>query len=154
MVTLQDNLTVTQIYDQSIITTLLREYDNEYLTPLSKRLPSLSSYAEKLAKYAKVISLQNPEGENVGFAAYYINNPEGGMAYLTQIVVKSKFRGCGAGSFLLQSFITDAKEHNFKLCKLEVNNNNIPAIKLYSKYGFETKDEASPESHYMELSLE
>lgn len=53
---------------------------------------------------------------------------------IMNIVVKKNKRGLGIGSLLLKKIIDFSK--NYNLITLEVNENNIPAIKLYEKYGF------------------
>ncbi len=52
------------------------------------------------------------------------------------IVVKKDKRNLGIGSKLLEEIIKKAIEINSKTITLEVNENNLPAIKLYEKYGF------------------
>lgn len=52
------------------------------------------------------------------------------------IVVKKDQRNLGIGSKLLEEIIKKAIEINSKTITLEVNENNLPAIKLYEKYGF------------------
>lgn len=56
--------------------------------------------------------------------------------HITNIVVKKDFRKNGIGSLLLQKLILLTKNLNYKELTLEVNINNIPAKKLYLKYGF------------------
>ncbi len=43
----------------------------------------------------------------------------------------------GVGKFLLQSCIDYAKEHGIRALRLDVNEENGPAIKLYEAYGFQ-----------------
>jgi len=56
--------------------------------------------------------------------------------HITDIVVKKTNRKSGIGSKLLAKLIQTAKSENFKAITLEVNENNLPAINLYLKYGF------------------
>lgn len=56
---------------------------------------------------------------------------------ITNIVVKKKFRKNGIGNMLLQSLIGLARKMGKAEMTLEVNNINLPAIKLYQKNGFE-----------------
>ena len=73
------------------------------------------------------------ENEIVGFAGVIdtIDQLE-----ITNIVVKKKFRKNGIGNILLQRLIKLAKEKGKVEITLEVNNINLPAIKLYEKNGF------------------
>ena len=49
---------------------------------------------------------------------------------------KKANRKSGIGSKLLEKLIQTAKKQNFTSITLEVNENNLPAINLYLKYGF------------------
>lgn len=55
---------------------------------------------------------------------------------IMNIVVKKDKRRFGIGSLLLEKIINFCKSQNVASITLEVNENNIPAIKLYEKYGF------------------
>ena len=55
---------------------------------------------------------------------------------ITNIVVKKTHRKEGIGNILLNELIKLAKRENKNEITLEVNNTNLPAIKLYEKNGF------------------
>jgi len=76
---------------------------------------------------------KNDNNEIVGFAGIKAILDE---ADIMNIVVKKSFRGHGIGSKLLQNLILFAKKHNLKTVTLEVNETNLPAIKLYNKFNF------------------
>lgn len=52
------------------------------------------------------------------------------------IVTKKNMRNIGIASQLLTEVIKYCKNLNLKSIYLEVNENNLPAIHLYEKYGF------------------
>lgn len=56
--------------------------------------------------------------------------------HITNIVVKKTSRKKGIGSLLLKKLIELSLLEKPLSITLEVNANNIPAIKLYEKYGF------------------
>lgn len=59
------------------------------------------------------------------------------MVHITNIVTAKSFRNKGLGSIMLNKLIELAKlETNIDSITLEVNSNNIPAQRLYEKYGF------------------
>ena len=55
---------------------------------------------------------------------------------ITNIVVKKDYRKNGIGNILLNRLMSLAKENKKSEIILEVNENNISAIKLYEKNGF------------------
>ena len=71
--------------------------------------------------------------EIIGFAGIMICLDE---ATLNNIVVKKSFRNKGIGGELLEALIELCSEMSIHSFTLEVNVNNIPAIKLYEKFGF------------------
>lgn len=77
------------------------------------------------------IAKQN--NEILGFAGIWKSIDD---VHITDIVVKKIYRKKHIGSALLQKLIDTAKEQNFKSITLEVNENNLPAINLYSKFLF------------------
>lgn len=70
----------------------------------------------------------------LGFAGVWISPVD---AQITNIVVKKDSRKNGIGSLLLERLIEIAKNAKQEVLRLEVNENNKPAINLYNKYGFE-----------------
>lgn len=71
--------------------------------------------------------------EIIGFAGIMICLDE---ATLNNIVVKKSFRNKGIGGELLEALIELCSEMSIHSFTLEVNVNNVPAIKLYEKFGF------------------
>ena len=81
-----------------------------------------------------VIVAKNVENTIVGFAGLKIILDE---ADIMNIVVKKEFRHHGIGSILLENLINYSKEMNLKTITLEVNENNLSAIRLYDKFSFD-----------------
>ena len=67
----------------------------------------------------------------IGFAGIWFSVDD---AHITNIVVRKIYRNKGIGSALLERIIELAKEK--ASLTLEVNTKNVPAQKLYLKYGF------------------
>ncbi len=57
-------------------------------------------------------------------------------ANIMNIVTKKDKRNLKVGSLLLENLIKISKQENLKSITLEVNEHNIPAIKLYEKFNF------------------
>jgi len=56
--------------------------------------------------------------------------------HITNIVVRKDLRSLGIGKLLLERLIKMSKCEDVVSITLEVNSNNLPAIKLYEKFGF------------------
>ena len=72
--------------------------------------------------------------ELVGFLNYYLLYENAELEY---IYVLDKYRKQGIGFELMIFFINELKSNNCLNVTLEVNVNNIKAISLYKKFGFE-----------------
>lgn len=108
---------------------------NEYVYPnISMRVDSLEKYAEKLYTNAEVISIEI-NNEVLGFAAFYINDRNNRVAYISQIISKRK----GFGSIILDYIVDKAISNQIKVIRLEVYKYNDIAIKFYKKHCFDLK---------------
>jgi len=56
--------------------------------------------------------------------------------HITNIVTRKNLRNMGIGNAILNELINQAKIFGYNIITLEVNENNIPAISLYKKFGF------------------
>ena len=74
------------------------------------------------------------KNEIVGFAGIIILPDD---IEITNIVTKKTERKKGIGKLLLDKIIEISKEEKKELLSLEVNEKNLIAINLYSKFGFE-----------------
>lgn len=90
---------------------------------------------ELLSKNSKYFVAKEANNNIVGFAGVQFIIDE---ADITNIVVKKNYRNKGIGSILLEKLISISKKNNMSCITLEVNENNINAIKLYNKYNFKT----------------
>jgi len=72
---------------------------------------------------------------------------------LTLIVVDEGYRNKRIGQLLLDKFIEVSIERKMKKAKLEVRKNNLIAINLYKKKGFEFLKESSNGFIYMNKNL-
>lgn len=71
--------------------------------------------------------------EIVGFGGIWKSVDE---FHITNIVTKKNKRNLGIASAILKELITITQRENMASITLEVNENNIPAIKLYEKFNF------------------
>lgn len=71
-----------------------------------------------------------------GFIAFYSNDRDNRVGFVSMIVVDRAFRGCGIGSKLLKLACQKMKDKGMKYCKLEVGVENETAIQFYTENGF------------------
>lgn len=108
--------------------------------------------AEKMAAFGNVTAAYI--GDNLaGVACYYANAFETKTAFLSVIVIRKEFQGCGIGSQLLRSFLDHSKVKGMTVCRLEVDSRNENAISFYERKGFRKCGIASSTSYYYEINL-
>ncbi|MFZ6712866.1 GNAT family N-acetyltransferase [Undibacterium sp. TC9W] len=112
----------------------LRQCDTEFMPPLSSRL-NIDDYAYKIWKRAmKFEAITN--GKLVGLLAMYCNDKLNQLAFITNVSVLPEYQHQGIGLKLLNQSLAYAKKSAFLNVDLEVNNNDVRAIDLYSRIGF------------------
>jgi ribosomal-protein-alanine N-acetyltransferase len=74
----------------------------------------------------------------VGFADVRLMKEK---AKIMGIAVEDKFQYSGVGSTLINNVVELARAEGKKLVYLEVRRDNLPAIKLYERYGFTLEKE-------------
>lgn len=97
-----------------------------------RRLFDLST---KFANYAQVAAAYK-EDKLAGYVAFYCNNLETKTAFISIIVVKKEYQGCGIGSQLYSSVIQTLRDKSFTHLNLEVAKLNTSAINFYEDKGF------------------
>lgn len=90
-------------------------------------------FKEELANNNSMYLVLRYENEIVSFGGVKIILDE---ADIMNIVTKKDKRNQGFAKFLLNELITIAEEQNCKTITLEVDENNLPAIKLYKDFKF------------------
>ena len=120
---------VETITDLDRIEQVLTMFDNAFPRPLSERLGSLRDYARKLSESA-VVDIVSLDNEIAGFSAYYCNDVSTKQAFLTQIAVAGAYRGKRIGNILLEACIETSRQKGMEKLLLEVDDDNIAAIKL------------------------
>lgn len=84
------------------------------------------------SKNAAVIAARI-DGKLVGYAIVVI---EGDVADFWDLVVKKEYRNMGVGSSLIKEVENYAKQKGCVAIKLDVNLQNVNAIRLYEKFGY------------------
>lgn len=104
------------------------------ISSLSFSVPwTLESIEKELENnLAKYILLKSVD-KYIGFVGVWIIFDEG---HITNIAIHPEYRGFGYSKILMDALIDTCKKNNVNSITLEVRSSNIPAIKLYEKYGF------------------
>ena len=95
-----------------------------------------SSFFDELQNnLAKYYSAKTSEGKLVGYAGTWHILDEG---HITTIAVKKDYMRNHIGEAIIHKILEDCYKDGVKYLTLEVRISNIPAIKLYEKYGFQS----------------
>lgn len=112
------------IFDLEIIKDKLDDFDDFWNYNILK-----SELENENSKY--IVAKINDE--IVGFGGIWLAPFE---IHITNIVVRKDKRNNGIGTKLMNEILNMAKKENLKEITLEVNSNNLSAIKLYEKFDF------------------
>jgi len=112
----------------------------------------IPQYVDKLKKNATIISIDK-NGQLIAFIAYYDNDPDCELAFLSMLAVESGSKKMGYGNTLLQISIKEIEKKGFKRYGLEVIKDNFKAIQLYEKHGFLFSGERENNFIYMEKKI-
>lgn len=129
------------------------DFDECFVPSISQIKKDKREFALKLSKNAITLILKS-KGEILGFLSAYMNDMQTNTAFLSLIAVEKYCRKCGLGEQLLKAAEKEALTQNLKYFKLEVYEDNFPAIKFYKKHGFEIVDKLNNNSFYMIKKLE
>jgi len=124
---------------KEILLSLLQEINEEF-DPILSNVVDLSTYADKIASRAEIISIIE-NSVIKALIAVYCNDPEKRNAYITLFYVKEEYRKMGLGKRLLETLLQYLKGLQFQILKLEVFKTNKKAINFYLTNGFEEFEE-------------
>ena len=86
-------------------------------------------------KVAKYYSVKNNKSELIGYMGVWNIVDE---AHITTLAVKKDFRRMHVAEALIAKMLEDCYNNYVKYITLEVRAGNVPAIKLYEKFGFKS----------------
>jgi Acetyltransferases len=107
--------------------------------PTLNSVVNIKDYADKIRKYAITIEAWEA-GELIGIVACYMNDSSKLESFITNVCVSEKHHGRGIASELLKRTINEAYDKQFTLLKLEVEEQNLSALKIYEKFQFVRSD--------------
>lgn len=101
-------------------------------TLLSVDIPN---YVDKIQRHATILTISEND-ELKAFIAFYANDNNKEVAFLTMLAVCKESWRLGYGKRLLELSVNQIQEKGYNLYRLEVKADNSKAIKLYEAYGF------------------
>lgn len=143
-------IAIEQLQFSELIAFLRVQSDDAF--PDLKDEERLNMLAEKWYKDAEFCTCRNDDDILIGMIAFYANQAESGFAYIPHVYVSETYRGKRVFSSLLLMVKDYVKSKGFHFIRLEVQNENIRALKAYQKNGF-TEMGRSDSSIYMENEL-
>lgn len=124
---------LTKTASEQTILLHLSACDASFVPPLSTRV-NLAEYSKKLFRHAVTFEAWSDQ-TLAGLIAAYFNETEK-RAFITSVSVLSGYKEHGVASALLQHCKDYAKAKHYAEIALEVNKENIPAVRFYTKYQF------------------
>ena len=94
---------------------------------------SKQSLEEEMNNETSLFLVAKEENEVIGYIGMSIVIDEG---YIFNVAVRENHRNKGVATALINELVTYGKKNNFSFITLEVRESNLPAISLYSKFGF------------------
>lgn len=94
---------------------------------------SKQSLEEEFSNETSLFLVAKEENEVIGYIGMSIVIDEG---YIFNVAVRESHRNKGVATALINELVTYGKKNNFSFITLEVRESNLPAISLYSKFGF------------------
>ena len=108
--------------------------DRRFSPPLSDRV-DIGEYSKKLRLNAVTFEAWNGESM-VGLVAAYIDTGER-SCFITNTSVSPEFSRRGVAARLLAACLERARAEDVETVSLEVSKDSHPAIRLYTKFGFQ-----------------
>ena len=144
-------LTLLPLVDKETIKNIIIKYD-ELFTKSVVKSQNFDEFIDKISCNANVISVCI-NGQVAGYCAYYMNDFESREAYITLIAVDKDFQANHLGTIMLDYIKAVAVINRFIGIRLEVQDNNIKAIRFYERNNFCVENPASKDSKYMRCDL-
>lgn len=145
------NLMILPLVDKEIIKNVIIKYDSLFTKSVVSS-QNFEGFVDKIYHNANVIAVCI-NGQIAGYCAFYMNNFESRIAYITLIAVDKNFQSNHIGTIMLDYIKTTAVINDFRGVRLEVYNNNTNAIMFYEHNDFFVETSASNDSKYMRCDL-
>ena len=94
---------------------------------------SKQSLEEELNNETSLFLVAKEENEVIGYIGMSIVIDEG---YIFNVAARERYRNKGVANALINEIVTYGTTTTFSFITVEVRESNLPAISLYSKFGF------------------
>lgn len=91
------------------------------------------NFVDSLRTGDQMLTVRNEAGS---LLAYVVMMEAVDEAHLLNISVAQELQGAGLGYLLLELVVQMARQHFMQIMLLEVRVSNVPALRLYQRYGF------------------
>ena len=138
------------MHNYSKIYEFLRKADRLFPIPLSKK-QNLDEFAKKLCEKATLCMIKE-ECDIVALLAGYTDHVKDGLGYISIVATLPSAQGKGYGASLVREFLDIAQEKGLRAVHLYAVKENIPAMRMYEKLGFEAyflEDEPRPNDAHL-----
>lgn len=133
-----DSVKILCISDINEIQSVLQSCSSCFYNQEFNNLSCIKGLSQKFATYGRVLVAYHKD-EMLGFCAYYANDTDNYIAYLSMIILFPDARGKGVSTLLLNAMLDDCKKLGMRSVELEVADSNERAIRFYKNKGFTLK---------------
>ncbi len=115
---------------------LIKSKDELFLVYPNGKYPFTVSQVKELSEVRKELTVAVDGNEIIGFANLYNYEP-GVLAFIGNVIIEESYRGKGLGKEIVSYMLNKAREkHALSEVRISVFSENIPALLLYSSFGF------------------
>lgn len=129
------------------IIAIIKQYQ-KYFDSLVNDMELAMNIADKIFKHGMLLACIC-QHEVIGFCAFYANDLNSRVSFITLIAVNDKYQNIGMGKKILQKVCEISKKVGMDKIRLEVNDQNVNAISFYEKNGFYFEKKCSDNSKLM-----
>ena len=129
------------------IIAIIKQYQ-KYFDSLVNDIELAMNIADKIFKHGMLLACIC-QHEVIGFCAFYANDLNSRVSFITLIAVNDKYQNIGMGKKILQKVCEISKKAGMDKIRLEVNDQNVNAISFYEKNGFYFEKKCSDNSRFI-----
>lgn len=130
-------INLIEIQDFQEVAYIMERCANSFYDQSVNNKNQILKLAEKFSKSARFIVAVDVRREEIcGFTAFYCNDINTKVSFLSMIIIRDDYQGKGIGKVLLDDCVERCKLEGMETFRLEVNCQNHKAISFYKKNHF------------------